>query len=242
MILSDTIVRDKKMAAQKEQKPLTPPYVPYRTFNNSLNKLQERGVPGRIDASVFTGQSGSGIAALLAAYKYLGLMTESGAPTDTLKQLVAATESDRAPLIKELLESRYEFLQQPNIDLSDATTQQIEQAFRDQGIGGSTITKAVSFFLTAATAAGLEVSKHIKTPPPKRNGAPRAKRSAKSKSAAGADASPVVHAHTSHKQSAAQLLLAKFPDFDPSWPEEIKTKWFESFSSLRGAMLKEEGS
>ena len=38
-------------------------------------------------------------------------------------------------------------------------------------------------------------------------------------------------------RSAAEMLLNKFPDFDPSWDDEIKKKWFESFSSLRGHML-----
>lgn len=27
-------------------------------------------------------------------------------------------------------------------------------------------------------------------------------------------------------------LLAKFPEFDPSWPDEIKAKWFEGFSQF----------
>lgn len=227
------------MAAQKDQKSLTPPYVPYRSFANSLNKLSERGLPGRIDPSVFSGQSGSTIAALLAAYKYLGLVTESGGPSDMLKKLVATDEKDRGSLIKELLETRYTFLQHPHIDLNDATTQQIETAFRDQGIGGSTITKAVSFFLAAVAAAGVEVSKHIKAPPPKRNGAPRAKR-AKARGLSDVETPAIPIAPQRPAQSAAELLLAKFPDFDPSWPEDIKTKWFESFSSLRGAMLKEE--
>lgn len=226
------------MAAQKEQKSLTPPYVPYRSFANSLNKLSERGLPGRIDSSVFSGQSGSTIAALLAAYKYLGLMHESGAPSEMLKSLVAVEEGDRGPLIKELLETRYTFLRHPDIDLNNATAQQIESAFREQGIGGSTITKAVSFFLAAVSAAGVAVSKHIKAPPPKRNGAPRTKRS-KTRGLPDVETPAAPLPPQRPVQSAAELLLAKFPDFDPSWPEDIKAKWFESFSSLRGAMLKE---
>lgn len=29
-------------------------------------------------------------------------------------------------------------------------------------------------------------------------------------------------------------LLAKFPAFDPNWPDEIKTKWFEGFQQFMG--------
>lgn len=225
------------MAAQNE--PMAkPPYVAYRTFVNSINKLQERGVPGRIDSSVFAGQSGSGIAALLAAYKYLGLMEESGAPSETLKALVATDEGARGPLIRDLLESRYDFLGSPHMDLANATTSQVESAFRECNINGSTVTKAVSFFLSAAQDAGLAVSKHIKTPQPKRNGggvkAKRGKAAPPPK-----PAEPQGERRTA-KASPVELLLAKFPDFDPTWPEDIKKNWFESFGALRGAMLKGE--
>ncbi|MDR6842830.1 hypothetical protein [Pseudoxanthomonas sacheonensis] len=235
----------KLMAGQTEQKVVTPPYVTYRTFINSLIKLKERGVPARIDSSVFSGQSNSGIAALLAAYKYLGLMKDNAAPSDTLHQLVAADDTNRGALIKALLESRYSFLQSPQLDLANATTQQVESAFREQGIKGSTITKAVSFFLAAAGDAGIGVSGHIKTPAAKRSGPARTKRNGRgSGKGSGGSESGNTGAGTGAPppaaKTAAEQLLGKFPDFDPTWPEEIKTKWFESFASLRGAMLKEE--
>jgi hypothetical protein len=27
-------------------------------------------------------------------------------------------------------------------------------------------------------------------------------------------------------------LLAKFPDFDPAWPDDIKAKWFSGFDTF----------
>jgi hypothetical protein len=29
-----------------------------------------------------------------------------------------------------------------------------------------------------------------------------------------------------------QMLLSKFPSFDPSWPDEVKSKWFDGFHRL----------
>ena len=29
-----------------------------------------------------------------------------------------------------------------------------------------------------------------------------------------------------------ELLLAKFPDFNPEWPDEVKAKWFDAFEKL----------
>jgi hypothetical protein len=28
-------------------------------------------------------------------------------------------------------------------------------------------------------------------------------------------------------------LLAKFPNFDPSWSDEVQAKWFDAFGRLR---------
>ena len=28
------------------------------------------------------------------------------------------------------------------------------------------------------------------------------------------------------------MLLSKFPSFDPSWPDDVKAKWFEGFDRL----------
>ncbi len=30
----------------------------------------------------------------------------------------------------------------------------------------------------------------------------------------------------------AQMLLSKFPSFDPNWSDEVKAKWFDGFHRL----------
>ena len=37
---------------------------------------------------------------------------------------------------------------------------------------------------------------------------------------------------TSGKSSWDMKLLEKLPSFDPAWPDEIKTKWFQAFDEL----------
>lgn len=61
-----------------------------------------------------------------------------------------------------------------------ATTGQVEQAFKAQGVTGSTVNKAVLFFLNAARESGVEVSPFVTAPPvarsaPRRTPAPRGK-------------------------------------------------------------------
>lgn len=36
----------------------------------------------------------------------------------------------------------------------------------------------------------------------------------------------------SAKQSATEMLVARLPEFDPSWPQEVKQSWFESYQKL----------
>jgi hypothetical protein len=35
-----------------------------------------------------------------------------------------------------------------------------------------------------------------------------------------------------HQQSWKELLLTKFPSFDPTWPNDVQVKWFEAFDEL----------
>lgn len=227
------------MATQKEAT-IKPPYVSFTTFTNAINKLREIGVPNRIDASVFRGQSGSGIAALIGTMKYLGFINEVGTPSDTFKQIVDSKDEDRGAILKPILLERYKFVTDAGFGLENATSQQVEQAFRDQNISGSTVTKSVGFFLAAAELAGLKTSSHVKPPKPPRGGnGPRQKRRVVGKGAP-VDVTPPPHA--TGQKSAAELLLGKFPDFDPAWDAELKKKWFDAFGTLQGKMLKEDQS
>ena len=38
-----------------------------------------------------------------------------------------------------------------------------------------------------------------------------------------------------------QILLDKFPVFDPSWSEDVQAKWFDGFNRLMKMKQEEEG-
>lgn len=219
--------------ATSSENTLKPPYVAYKTFTNSINKLRETTVPDRIDPSLFSGQSGSTIAAMIQTIKYLGLVDEAGKPQPQFREFVMAADEDRGPLLKKLLVEKYSFITQGGFNLETATSKQVEQAFRDQGINGSTITKSVSFFLSAAEAAGIKTSPHVKAPkPPRPTGATKVRR----KVAPENSPPPPAMQEQQNNHSPARLLLSKFPDFDPSWSEDLQKKWFASFETLQKLM------
>jgi hypothetical protein len=152
-----------------DTKPKIPAYVSYKTFYNFLNGLRESGVPAQIDKSMMTAMSGSGQSAMIGSLEFLKLIDSNGQPAPELQQLVDSEENNRGAILRSVLEGSYPFLFGGTIDLKRATTKQVEEAFRSQGISGSTVVKCIAFFLAAAKTAGIQVSPHVKTPALVRN-------------------------------------------------------------------------
>ncbi len=151
------------------EKKISPAYVPHKTFSNLINSLKESGAPSQIDRSVLKSMSGSDQSAILQSLKFLSLIDDKGIPSKEFIQLIDSSDNQRPALMRSVLEKSYTFLFSGSIDLKKATTKQVEDAFRDQGVSGSTVVKCIAFFLAAAKAAGITISTHVKTPAPVRS-------------------------------------------------------------------------
>lgn len=149
---------------ESETKRLTPAYVSYKTFTNFINSLKESGAPSQIDRSMLKGMSGSAQSAILGSLEYLKLISKIGNILPKFQQLIDAEEKDRPTILRDIVEAAYPFLFSGAIDLKRATTKQVEDEFRKQGVSGSTVVKCIAFFLAAAKAAQIVVSPHVKTP------------------------------------------------------------------------------
>ena len=79
----------------QENKRGSPAYVPYKTFTNLINSLNESGAPSQIDRSVLKNMSGSDQSAILLSLKYLGLITDQGVPANEFQQLIDLKEEQR---------------------------------------------------------------------------------------------------------------------------------------------------
>ena len=149
-------------------KQLSPPYPTFGSFTGFLNNLRENGVPSRIDTSVFGKTSGSIKYSVLAALKFLKLIDErNGKPSETLAQLVNASDEERKPIMASIIRNGYPTLFDGEIDLLTATAGQFDEHIRNQyGTKGSTVDKIATFFITAAKMADLEISPHLKARKP----------------------------------------------------------------------------
>ncbi|MEE9614696.1 MAG: DUF5343 domain-containing protein [Thermodesulfobacteriota bacterium] len=221
----------KKENSQSHAKTGVPPYIPYKTFRNFIGSLQQ-GVPSRIDRSLMGTMSGGLQQQLLAALKYLRLITEKGGSTEQLTRLVKSEGAERQKNLTEILQSSFPFLFRKEFDLENATAHQLEDEFKNVGAGGGTIRKCVKFFIEAAKDAHIAISPYIlkakhgtknsvvKSKPKKRKTFKRTPES---------EPSPP---EQSKQVEWPQLLLSKFPSFDPDWSDEVKAKWFDAFDQL----------
>lgn len=203
-----------------------PPYVSFRAFQKFLEDLRGRIMPTRVDRSVMNKRSGAVKSQLMNALRYLRLISPNGVATDRLARLVSSAGNDRAALLRETLNSSYPFLFK-GFDLQRATPKLVEQRFREAGASGDTVRKCIAFFLAAAREANLPISPHI--------GAGRRSHVLPRKGRDGASSiARRLEPSSPEAQSGTwgQQLLSKFPSFDPTWPDDVKTKWFEAFNQL----------
>lgn len=152
--------------ATKQQKPAAPAFTSYRSLIGFLNQFRDDGhVPLRVDKSHMPKASGSVIFGHLHALKYLKLIDEGGKPLPMFEKYVMATDDERPALMREMLHAAYQFLfDDAEFDLARASSRQLEERFRSQEIQGSTVIRAISFFLGAARDAGIKLAPGLKAP------------------------------------------------------------------------------
>jgi hypothetical protein len=149
------------VSAEQAKSVRTPPYTSYRTFRTFIQDLSEQGVPSRIDRSVLTRFSGVVGTQLMHALRFLGLIADDGRPTQRLTELVNAQGAGVWP--EKLLELlRQEYAPMFAIELETATPSHFNGAFRKAfPAADAVVQKCVTFFLYAASDAGVKISARV---------------------------------------------------------------------------------
>ena len=221
-----------------------PPYVSYRTFWNFLDGLQA-AVPARVDRSFWGDKlSGSTGGQLIAALKYLKMIDGNGVPTLRLKQIVLTKGAQRANLLKQLTQEAYPFFL-TELEPANATYAQMEEKLREHfQIAAEVGRKCIKFYIGLAQDGAIALSpfvtrksKAIRTS----NANRKVKRNAPRTTETSIELAPDPPTPTNEQlafppsppvQSLGQMLMAKFPDFDPLWTDEVKMRWFQAFDDL----------
>lgn len=210
--------------AKIAQVPL-PPYVAYSTWKKLLRDLGQN-VPARLDSSYYDGLklSGSTRSSLKSALVYLGLCTREGDPTDMLQQLVKLEGEARKSMLQAITKQAYGNLF-TKLDLNRATSAQLKEHFKNLGMSKDIGRKCMSFFLAIADDSGIRLSPHLREAIP----GTRGKKATTKTSPRKGDGLAVPFETPNY---LAPLLINKFPNFDPAWPQDTKHKWFDDFIHL----------
>jgi len=185
---------------------------------------------------------------LISALEYLNLIHPgNGVPTENLTKLVHSEGGDRQRILKEIVTSSYSFIFHDDFNLSRATAHQLQEKFTGIGTSGDTTRKCIGFFMHIAKEAGIPMSPHLKKPRGRRPGAaPKTKKhTIKTPPPAQqqGNGSYIEETEKGHADVGWQkLLLSKFPSFDPAWPDDVKTKWFDGFKGLMDQFKQQENA
>lgn len=189
-----------------------PPYISWGLLVRLIERL-ESNPPPRIDRTILKGSNQTQTQTILAL-KALGLIDGEGAVTESFTTLLAAGES-RPARVRSLLERFYKG--PVALGRVNGTQQQLEEEFRGYGVSGSTVRKAISFFLKAAEYAGVQTSPHFRVP-----SAPQRPRKLASPKPSGPS-----------KPESAQEARIRHSGASPDDERQTAVKTAESIESLR---------
>jgi hypothetical protein len=118
-------------------------------------------MPPRIDKGYLDNYSGGTQAILVATLKGFGLIENDGSVTSALKE-IAISEDARKKKFREILDEFYP--EQLALARKNGTSTQLEESFRKWKFKGSTLRKAIVFYLELVKYTGAPNSDFFKAP------------------------------------------------------------------------------
>lgn len=221
-----------------------PPYVAFKTLKNFIDKFVQ-GVPGRIDRGLMASMSGAAQSQVTTALRYLGFISDSGIPTETMRLYVAGEGEKRKEVLRGVLSSSYPFIfgEDAQFDFSTATSSQLREEFEEKtGATGETVGRCIGFLKDAAEDAGIVLSPYI-TQKKARSASPR-KRTVNARKEDRKDVERVkTHEHNPppppnqpiiHAQESMLLwgLFQRMPKPGTAWPSDERKRWLETFNNV----------
>jgi hypothetical protein len=173
----------------------------------------------------------------MTALKVLKLIDDDGRPAPVLERLVTSEGDERRAVLRSLLERHYGPIFA--LDLERATKAQFSEAFKVFGGREGVLRKCENFFIHAAQDAGVELSQYVLA---RRHSSRRPSTQARGRTAPVQPSAAVpVTAARSPGHSIAEMILAKYPDFDPMWDSAVQERWLEGIAKLYDRLGGEPG-
>lgn len=224
------------METEEQRGTAKPPYIAYRTLDDLIQRMSDDGAPPQIDRSYLDNYSGGYGGQVIAALEWLDLLEKNGALRPRLKALIQADSEERKRLIGEILLEKYPTVVE--LGKVNATQQQHEDVFREMGVSGDTLRKAVAFYIKAAQYAGIPLSKNFRVPRVRSaSGKPaRPKRRQESGAGDAGDSGGITRRETPQLPgripAALRGLLDKLPDEGEGWEKDDKDRFMTAFTAF----------
>ena len=167
----------------------------------------------------------------MTALRVLDLVDDDGRPTQDLEHLAGVDGDERRAALQALLRRHYRVVFE--LDLSRATRAQFREAFRSFGAKEGVLAKCEAFFIRAAQDSGLELSQYVlagRHVTRRSSSGPGRSRQQPAERHVQRPAAPA--AAQSQGLSIAELVLRKYPDFDPAWDAATQQKWLDGMTKL----------
>lgn len=228
-----------------EKKLPVPPYVAFKTLKNFLDKFVQ-GVPGRIDRGLMGSMSGAAQSQVTTALRYLGFISDSGIPTETMRLYVNGEGEKRKEVLRGVLSKAYPFIfgEEAQFDFSTATSSQLREEFEEKtSATGETVGRCIVFLKDAAEDAGIVLSPYI-TQKKSRSSSPR-KRTVPTRKEDRKDPEKAKPLDEKPSYSPAPLttipaqesmllwgLFQRMPKPGTPWSLDERKRWLETFNNV----------
>lgn len=138
-----------------------PPYLSLTTLLNFLERWGNGPIPPRIDKSALDNYSGGTQAILLSTLRLIGYVNQEGHVLPALSEAISSPEARKAHLGEWACDF---YATQLNLARQNATAQMLHESFAPYGYKGSTLRKAVVFYLALVDYLSLPNSPHFRAP------------------------------------------------------------------------------
>lgn len=153
-IVDSDASRSPSRTAYRQAGPVRPPSIAFELFVECLDRMDDEGLPTRIDKDYFAGRSAATTSQLLAALRFFDLIDDQGQPLPRLALL--ADNVLRELMLRQLLEAHY--VRAMGLD-ADTTTEDLDKALLGLGVARALRRRrAIAFFLDAANYAHMDLS------------------------------------------------------------------------------------
>lgn len=138
------------------------PYMSYETLTNFFEKkIGSHPLPPRIDTHFLDNYAGSVRPLLISTLKTIGMLGENNEVLEPLR-IAAQGPDDLKKVLRQWAEVFY--VEQCALAAQHGTAQMLWETFAKHKYNGSTLRKAVVFYLAVSEDVGLRVSAHFRPP------------------------------------------------------------------------------